>query len=501
MQPQAPQSNSIVLIADAGSVLACGFAAQLAENQYRVDRVEPGDLPVGNWNAAVAVVEHAAAIESLRDALGWWSTPTLVFAATRRLAADVLPLLDERFDLATAADSADVLLWRLQRLVARSRRRAFDPADLDSLTGLFNRRAFEARLRQAIATPAPAQVTGLLYLDLDQFKLINDHYGHVVGDQALRAIGAKLPRLLAPGDTVARLGGDEFGCLLQRGDADSIVRDSRRLLDELARFEVPDLSVDDSPRVTASAGLTLARPGVAGDALLHEVEVAAYHAKDSGRNQLKVYGQLADAARQSSSDMDLQHFETVTRVATERLVDMITLKSRRLVEAAQQEANVCSLTGVYSRRYYDTHLPREFEHARAQGRNLSLALIDVDRFGRINKVYGQSTGDRVLREFGVRARPLVRSSDWIARCGGDEFVIVMPDTALDSAVQVAERVRQAFASAAIEGVDGQRVSATLSVGVVQVAKDTSSVTALVHQASLALKDAKGVGRDPVGAVA
>jgi diguanylate cyclase (GGDEF)-like protein len=94
----------------------------------------------------------------------------------------------------------------------------------------------------------------------------------------------------------------------------------------------------------------------------------------------------------------------------------------------------------------------------------------------------------------------VRSTDWVARWGGEEFVIVMPNTGLEAARQVAERVRQAFASATIEGADGQHVSATLSGGVAQLPVGAEA-TALMELASRALLLAKEHGRnriDPQG---
>jgi diguanylate cyclase (GGDEF)-like protein len=126
-----------------------------------------------------------------------------------------------------------------------------------------------------------------------------------------------------------------------------------------------------------------------------------------------------------------------------------------------------------------------------------MALIDVDHFRDVNKHYGWPTGDRVLRTFANVARANVRATDWIARYGGEEFVIVMPDTALDSAVQAAERVRKAFSSVTTESVEGQRVPATLSIGVALLQDCMDSTTAFVQQASMALLRAKESGRNGV----
>jgi diguanylate cyclase (GGDEF)-like protein len=184
-------------------------------------------------------------------------------------------------------------------------------------------------------------------------------------------------------------------------------------------------------------------------------------------------------------------------LATERLVEMITLKSRRLVETAKQEANTCSQTGLHNRRYFDVEFPGEIDRARRQGRPLSLALIDIDHFRLINKHHGWPTGDRVLQAFAGVVRDNVRATDWVARYGGEEFVIVMPDTTLASAAQVAERVRKAFSSGGTESVDGQRVAATLSTGVAQLLDCMDSTTAFVQQASKALLRAKESGRNRV----
>ena len=91
-------------------------------------------------------------------------------------------------------------------------------ASHDSLTGLFNRRAFEGRA-SALLAHAATDPTALLFIDLDQFKLINDTAGHPAGDALLIQIAAVMQEVLRPGDTLARLGGDEFGLLLLNAGA------------------------------------------------------------------------------------------------------------------------------------------------------------------------------------------------------------------------------------------------------------------------------------------
>jgi two-component system cell cycle response regulator len=495
---RTPSSDSIGLIADPDSAVAFGFAAELAEEGYRVHWVGSPELTASEPLAAVVVVvEHAAWVEALRKLDRSVQPPLLVLASTRRLAADVLPLLDARDDLATSGEPAAVAVWRLNRLIHLSTRMTNMQANLDTLTGLLNRRAFEERLRQAVETTTRDEHVGLLYLDLDHFKLINDRCGHAGGDQVLRDLGRLLSGALAPGDVIARLGGDEFACLLTRYDTASIIRDGERVLREIVEVQVPGVPADSTVRVAASAGLTFVRPGVSAEALMSEADVAAYQAKDDGRNRLCIYGQVADAAQESSRDLRVQHFEAVTRVATQRLVDMITLKSRRLVDAAKREADYCSLTGLHSRRYLDTRLPREIEFARSHGCELSLALVDLDHFHDVNMVHGWPTGDRVLQAFASVAQANVRASDWIARYGGEEFVIVMPGTTLESARLVVERVRQAFAANPVEGVERQRVVASLSAGVAQLRDASVSATELVNQASKALLRAKSAGRNVV----
>ncbi|MEY2920314.1 MAG: hypothetical protein RL261_1619, partial [Pseudomonadota bacterium] len=359
-------------------------------------------------------------------------------------------------------------------------------------------RAFEAHLNDIAGSMAPGATVGLLHLDLDRFKLINDALGHMAGDCMLRALGEHLSSVLAPGDLLGRLGGDEFACILARPNTDTLIQDVERLLKEIAGLNVPwDSAELPLMSLTASAGLTFVRPGATTQNLMSEADVATYEAKNAGRNRVVVYGLPADAGMRANADLRLRHFESATRLASERLAEMISLKSRRLIDMAKQEACVCHLTGLHNRGHFDPALSREMERAHAQARPLSLALIDVDQFGVINKTHGWPTGDRVLQSFAAVARANVRATDWIARYAGDEFVIVMPDTPLDSALSVVERVRQAFASTNVERVGGGDVSATLSAGVAQLQDSDSTTVDFVNQASNQLKLAKGVGRNRV----
>ncbi|GGI54507.1 EAL domain-containing protein [Oxalicibacterium solurbis] len=159
----------------------------------------------------------------------------------------------------------------------------------DPLTGLFNRREFERRLELAIDTLArqPRQ-HALLYLDLDQFKIVNDTCGHSAGDELLRQITALLQPLVRDSDTLARLGGDEFGAFLENCSPESAVRIAEKLRQTICDFHF--IWQDKIFPIGVSIGLvnfnnnTLSLPD-----LLSAADTACYMAKDSGRNRVHIY--------------------------------------------------------------------------------------------------------------------------------------------------------------------------------------------------------------------
>ncbi len=158
-------------------------------------------------------------------------------------------------------------------------------ANFDPLTGLPNRRLLGDRLEQAIAGSrrSDSQIA-VCYLDLDEFKPINDRYGHAVGDQVLISIANQLRKELRAQDTVARLGGDEFVLLFN--DL-ARLEDSQLLLERvLAACARPIVLNGVTHRVSASIGVTLSPPDIANaDSLLRHADQAMYHAKEAGRNR------------------------------------------------------------------------------------------------------------------------------------------------------------------------------------------------------------------------
>jgi len=163
-------------------------------------------------------------------------------------------------------------------------------ASHDALTGLINRREFENRLAAAVENAR--QDTGsrhaLLYLDLDQFKLVNDTCGHPAGDQLLKQITGVLQSRVRSGDTLARLGGDEFGILLQSCSLDQAMRIAESLRQAIRDFRF--IWQDGVLEVGASVGIveiTNDTPTVAN--VMSAADVACYSAKDLGRNRVQLY--------------------------------------------------------------------------------------------------------------------------------------------------------------------------------------------------------------------
>ncbi len=132
------------------------------------------------------------------------------------------------------------------------------------------------------------------------------------------------------------------------------------------------------------------------------------------------------------------------------------------------------LTGCYNRRYMNEHLPREIRRARRYRRALSLALCDIDHFKRINDTYGHAFGDSVLQQFVKSLNELIRTdSDWLVRYGGEEFLLVLPETALANAVNLAERLRGHIAAKSL-GPPGEEVRVTASFGVIGCEADQAA---------------------------
>ena len=177
----------------------------------------------------------------------------------------------------------------------------------------------------------------------------------------------------------------------------------------------------------------------------------------------------------------------------------------RLRESVQQTMELAvtdGLTGLNNRRYLDKHLALLFDRAAARGRPLSLCITDIDRFKAVNDTYGHDAGDDVLREFASRVRSTVRGADLACRFGGEEFVVVMPDTPPETAAAVAERLRYAVESQPFTiRQSGAMLNVTASLGISSTVWGAESVEQLLRQADRALYEAKHGGRNRVVAAA
>lgn len=159
----------------------------------------------------------------------------------------------------------------------------------DDLTGLFNRREFERRLNEMIESAKIRNIThALLYVDLDQFKIVNDSCGHMAGDELLRQIAARTHKRVRKKDTFARLGGDEFGVLLENCHMDQALEIAEKLRQSIAgfRFKCNGRTFDISASIGACE-ITQASESLA--AVLGSADAACYIAKDKGRNRVQLF--------------------------------------------------------------------------------------------------------------------------------------------------------------------------------------------------------------------
>jgi diguanylate cyclase (GGDEF)-like protein/PAS domain S-box-containing protein len=345
-------------------------------------------------------------------------------------------------------------------------------ANIDALTGLANWRVFDAALETVARGPAGRGC--VVVLDLDNFKAINDRFGHAGGDQVLREVAARLLQRAALGEAivVARLGGDEFGAVLTDcGPAQA----RRRVERALRRLRDPMAGLTAEVVVTASAGIAMSDGTSSGRRLLERADRAMYLAKASG--QVHVF---------SGRDDD---WERRRKDAVEWMRDV--------VKEARQEARTDGLTGLpNTRRFHEVRDDLDAV-ARETGRRYGVVFVDIDRFHDLNRARGDSAGDDTLRRVADVLLANRRGDDLLFRKGGDEFVVLLPEATVEDAFAVGERLRLAVEAAQIVHGGGQpTVTISGGVAVLDVHRHPTA-TAVIDEADGAMAAAKAAGRNRV----
>ncbi|MEC9072905.1 MAG: diguanylate cyclase, partial [Myxococcota bacterium] len=218
------------------------------------------------------------------------------------------------------------------------------------------------------------------------------------------------------------------------------------------------------------------------------------------------FGQLAETFNAMAEELESYTSDLEKRVA-ERTAEVET-KNRQLeavnrqLEAAVDEldrlARTDALTGMFNRRAFEERLNFEVRRSQRSKYALSLLIVDLDLFKSVNDTYGHPSGDLVLQRLSGLLETNLRTTDLLARLGGEEFAILLIDTASEDALLVAEKLRKAVEDTRFEDVQGQHITGvTISAGLASFPNHAEDVDTLCQRADSALYMAKNNGRNRV----
>lgn len=374
--------------------------------------------------------------------------------------------------------------WRMDRISQLHDRRR------DSLTCVFTRDELISALQRACQNSSPHQPVSLVLLDVDHLKSINDQFGVGVGNQVLKQI-ATLVKTICKNSFVSRTRGGEFAVLIHANG--SIAKQIAAVLQDA----VANHTWTGHDAVTASFGVATVYEQCEPSTILTQTDEALFAAKALGRNQVVCHSEIVDVSQIDSDQLEVISLENKARVMSERVTSFVSQQSKRIMRTLHREANTDALTQLFNRRYLDKRLGDEFNLSIVNGLQLSVALVDLDHFGKVNKTYGWPTGDKALCTVAKTITSSIRSVDWVGRYGGEEICIVMPNTNLTQARIVCERVRSAIAATPVN-TNAKPINITVSIGVAQLdVQSDQSVVELIERVSHLTLKAKSRGRNQV----
>ena len=291
--------------------------------------------------------------------------------------------------------------------------------------------------------------------------------------------------------------------------ADDNERQARRISDELAVDHRPVIETSPETAVASARaradlvivnaasrgfdGLRLAAQ-IRSDETLRHLPILAIVDPDEKARAIKALELGVNDILAKPVDPEELAARVRTLVRHKRYTDYLRTSLDQSLEAAITDL----LTGLHNRRYMATHAAALVKRATLGGEPVSALLIDIDHFKRINDTFGHDVGDEVLREFAVRLATNVRAIDLACRYGGEEFVVIMPDTPMASALRIAERLRLHVAGSPFKAPNlSDPFAVTVSIGVACTIGTEDTVESLMKRADAALYEAKTHGRNQV----
>lgn len=202
---------------------------------------------------------------------------------------------------------------------------------------------------------------------------------------------------------------------------------------------------------------------------------------------------LGGIAFYSKDEINYKSFKFYDELEKEVLA---LLKMKTLYSEVELLSIMDELTKLYNRRYFEHNLEREFNRAKRYKNNLSLAMLDIDLFKKVNDTHGHQYGDYVLREVAKLLKESFRKTDMLYRYGGEELVVIMPETSLENASIPAERLREKIENHEFV-YDGTKINLTVSIGISTMDDAFENPREIIKTADLALYRAKNTGRNKV----
>lgn len=342
-------------------------------------------------------------------------------------------------------------------------------AEVDELTGLFNYRALCSRLQEEFERAKRySRTLSVVMLEADDFAQVNNIHGHPVGNEALRKLAAVLRSSLRKSDFVARFGGDEFVLILPETDERQAAVLAERIRCAVEATEFPGGRTQPRGKLTVSLGVaSFPKHARSEKHLLEFADKALYKGKAVGKNRACVYGEEPSVPAAPAGP-------------------------------PAEGAKVDALTGLVGSAAFREKLAEEIHEMGAEGKILSLIVVDVDHFQEYSRFNGVRTGDEALRRVGQVIRECAPGASVVARTANDQFAVVLPGVKKAVGLHTAERIGQRVKGVGFPGEKSLPLGKfTVSAGVASFPEDADNSEDLIMRAGLALVQAKHSGRSKV----